>query len=104
MSVQLEAISNHVLFEFVDRVGGREIFDKTKSGIIISGSTADLQRKDRWGLVISVGPEAKAYVSEGEYVLIETLQWTNGVEVGGKTYWKTDITKVMAVSDEPALL
>jgi len=96
----LEAISNHILFEFADRIQGKDIYDRTQSGIIIAGTTADQQNKDRWGLVLAVGPDAASEIKVGEYILIERLKWTNGVEVEGKTYWKTDINQVLAVSEE----
>lgn len=95
----LEAISNHILFEFVDRIQGKEIYDRTASGIIIAGTSTGDQNKDRWGHVLAVGPEVTD-VKVGEYILIARLKWTNGVEVEGKTYWKTDINQVLAASEE----
>lgn len=98
--MKLQPILNHVLFEFIDEQKDGMLMDKHSAVIIQTIASATTQNEARWGKVIAVGPKVTCVVAE-EYVLIESQQWTNAVSVGGKKYWKTDVTKLIAASGEP---
>lgn len=97
----LQPIHNHILFQFVDDAVGDSLVTKTKSGIMMSRDMDfDEQRDPRWGKVLAVGPEVDELIKVNEYILIESLQWTPGIEFNGIKLWKTVEPKVLAVSSE----
>lgn len=96
----LKPLKNNVMFEFLDSSGGgkgRFTPRATASGIIMLATTGE-QKKNRWGMVIAAGPDAD--VAPGEYILIESLMWMEGTEVDGVKMWKTDDTKILAVTND----
>jgi co-chaperonin GroES (HSP10) len=100
--VNIKPLKNNVLFKFLDRTGGQQgkFTDRTRSGIILTNLSEGGQKDARWGVVVAVGPDAEQDVQVGEYILIEPMMWTFGVEVEGEKLWKTDPTKIMAVTDD----
>ena len=48
---------------------------------------------------MSVGPDA-VDVQEGDRVLIEALKWSQGIELDGNTYWRTDESQVLAIDED----
>jgi len=88
------------MFQFLDSTGGQKgrFHVSTRSGIIIAPGTVDEQKKARWGKVLAAGP--KAEVKPGEFILIEALMWMEGTEVDGIRMWKTDDSKILAVTDD----
>ncbi len=94
-------LGNNVMFQFLESTGGDKgrFHGVTKSGIILS-PTAEHQRKHKWGRVLFAGP--KAEVKEGDYILIESLMWMEGTKVDGIPMWKTDDSKILAVTDDIA--
>jgi len=93
-------LKSNVMFQFLDETAGakgRFTDRKTESGIIIP--TLDSSQKlPRWGKVIAAGPESE--VKEGEYILIEALMWSFGIEFEGEKIWKTDDSKIMMVTED----
>lgn len=98
--MRLESLGNSVLFEFIDDQKDGMLRDKTTSGIILTAADTTQQNDARWGRVLSVGPQVRD-IEPDEYVLVDALKWTNGVELDGQTYWKTDDTNILAASKEP---
>lgn len=98
----LRPLNNNIMFQFLDSTGGSKgrFTDTHRSGIILVPSV-DSQKKARWGLVLSVGPKVEG-VQPGDYILIEALMWMEGTKVDGVPMWKTDDTKVLAVTDDLA--
>jgi co-chaperonin GroES (HSP10) len=100
----LKPIRNNIVFQFVEQTsGGRFLARKTEAGIIL-GSILDEQSIPRWGKVISVGPdvaEEEASIVPGIFIFIEGGAWTQQITLDdGEKIWKTDVSKVIATSDE----
>lgn len=95
----LKPLGNNVMFSFIDETGGSKgrFHDRpTEAGIILV-SSADSNKKHRWGKVVAAGP--KAEVNTGDYILVEALMWMEGTSVDGVKVWKTDDSKILAVTD-----
>lgn len=95
--MKLIPIKTNVMFRFLDATGGakgRFAGESTSSGIIIP-TLDSAQKIPRWGVVIAAGPESE--VAEGEYILIESLMWSNGSvsEFNGEKVWKTEDKYIM---------
>lgn len=95
----IRPLNNNVMFQFLEETGGAKgrFHATTKSGIILA-TGADHQKRNKWGVVLAAGP--KTTVKPGEYILIESLMWMEGTEVDGVKMWKTDDTKILAVTDD----
>lgn len=72
----------------------------TKSGIIMTNQDASHNHTPKWGKVIKKGPNVSEDIVVGQYVLIEPLQWTLGTKFEGVQMWKTDESKIIAMSTE----
>ena len=96
------ALRNNILFQFLDKTEGKEgtFSERTRSGLIIPKLQAT-QKGERWGKVISVGPDVDGIV-EGDFILIEPLMWTVNGRSDGEKFWKTNTDKVMVVSNDEA--
>lgn len=105
----LKAIANHVIFVFEDELRmksmegsdkkERHFVEKTNSGIEIVTTNESLNNP-RWGFVVAIGPRCDKDIKVGMRILIEPLKWTNGVEVGGDWFWRTNDENVMAIDDD----
>lgn len=96
----LKPLKNIVMFTFLDETGGAKgAFSAAlaESGIILPASVS-LQKTHRWGRVVAAGPEAE--VVEGDLILVEALMWMEGVKFDGRKVWKTDDSKILAVTDD----
>jgi len=96
----LKPLKNIVMFTFLDETSGTKgVFNAAlaESGIILPAAVS-LQKTHRWGRVVAAGPEAE--VVEGDLILIEALMWMEGVKFEGQKVWKTDDTKILAVTDD----
>lgn len=95
----LRPLNNNVMFKFLDSTGGQKgrFHGTTLSGIIIP-PTVNNQKIARWGVVVAKGP--KAEVEVGDYILIEALMWMEGVKFEDELIWKTDDTKILAVTND----
>lgn len=92
----ITALSNTILFTFVDQVNSQGMFERenTETGIILNTSVDDSAGQPRWANVKHVGPDCT--VTPGQQILIPNLRWTNHIEVDGKKMWKTDQTQIAA--------
>lgn len=95
---KIRPLRNNVIFKFLDdRISNQGAFiEQTRSGIIIP-LTQRTQKVHRWGVVVAAGPEAE--VVEGDFILIESLMWMEGVKVDDEMVWKTDDSKILAVTN-----
>lgn len=98
--MELRALKKSVVFQFLDDTTNKfgMFQDKTSSGIIL---TADhkIQKKGRWAKVFKVGDEVPGIVP-GDYVFLQPLMWTTFFIFEGQKYWKSDVSKVLAISKE----
>jgi co-chaperonin GroES (HSP10) len=97
----LKPLRNNVMFKFLDETAGKKgAFTETSISGIIIPRTNSTQKVSRWGQVYAAGPDAD--VVAGDYILIEALMWMEGVVYEGEKIWKTDDTKILAVTDDRA--
>jgi co-chaperonin GroES (HSP10) len=100
----IKPINTKILFQFVEDLNNHSFHQQTKSGLMIVQNKDEQVKKNRWGKVLAVGPEASDLIETGEYVFIEALGWTNGItlEDGDDTQrvWFTDLEKVICVTPE----
>lgn len=94
----ITVIENGIIFKFVEDITNKAFDNKTSWGFEIRDRTNDMKRP-RWGVVERIGPKV-TQVAEGDYILIENLQWTNALEYKNDKFWKTNETKVIMVSKE----
>lgn len=101
--MRLEPLDNSFLFSFfVDHAAGRFI-ERNSGQIILTNQELDTQgSRPRWGKVEAIGPKVKDF-NVGDIVLIEALQWTKEFSVDGKSFWKSDDTKVMALGADESV-
>jgi co-chaperonin GroES (HSP10) len=91
------------MFRFLEETFGKKgaFLEKTTAMGIIIPATTSTQKVARWGEVVAVGPDAEAAgLKVGDYILIEPLMWMEGVKVDDKKVWKTDDSKVLAVTND----
>lgn len=96
----IRPLKNNVMFRFLDHTGGAKgrFTDTLRSGIIMVPGVAH-QKVHRWGEVLALGPDC-AGLAVGDYILIEALMWMEGTKVEGVPMWKTDDTKILAVTND----
>ena len=98
---EVSVLDDGIIFKFLEKISAKMFDNTTTWGFVIRDATDDVKRP-RWGVVERIGPKV-TQVSVGQYVLIENLQWTNGLEYNGDKFWKTNESKLMMVSDEKPL-
>jgi co-chaperonin GroES (HSP10) len=91
-------IRNSILFAFVDDTAGGKFITKTRSGILTTNQDVMSQPGPRWAKALAVGP-ACTEVRNGDLILIESLMWTKGFEHDEVKIWKTDESKILAITD-----
>lgn len=97
--MNIRAIHNQILFQFLDKVTFDGFFEeeKTSSGLVILGGFDTSAKTSRWAKIISLGPAcSKILKKEGCEILIENLKWTKGVPLDGEMLWKTDEDMLLA--------
>lgn len=89
----------NILFAFLNNTDSSSgmFKDATASGIILS-TILDTQTGGRWAKALLVGPDS--IVKAGQHIFIKPLMWTIGFTFDSIKIWKTDDTKILAVSDE----
>ena len=102
----LRALRNGIIFQFEEKVtkSKHSTFEgeETDWGFKLNNNFDESSKHPRWGIIVVVGNEVvDKGLEPGARILIEALKWTNGVEVEGETYWKTDEDHVLA-TDEAA--
>jgi co-chaperonin GroES (HSP10) len=99
--MKVEAIANHIIFQFVDEIVGGQFRTTSESGIIVElGNHESSSGRGRWGKVLSKGPRVSDQVKEGEYVFIEKLMWTAHVTLNKEKLWMTTEEKVLLSGPE----
>ncbi len=95
----LRPLRNNIIFQFLDETAGSKgaFTESTISGIIIP-RTNSTQKVHRWARVVAAGPDSE--VAPGDYILIESLMWMEGVKLDDEKVWKTDDSKVLAVTND----
>lgn len=98
--MSLTPINDSFLFEFTNEVRDGKFIEKSRSGFILTNQTLDEQVKyARWGRVLAIGKDVQDF-KVGDLALIEQGQWTTSVKFEGQSYWKSDESKVIAVSND----
>ena len=98
--MKIRALGDSILFEFVDESRHGMFAPKLSDTILVTTPTIDKQDDARWGIVVAAGPEVGEEIEIGKFILIDSLKWTTGVNVGdGKKVWKTTYPHVSAISD-----
>jgi co-chaperonin GroES (HSP10) len=99
--MQLKAIKNHIIFQFVDEVDSKGRFvETTKWGFQIPGHFDNSAKTPRWADVVKVGPECEG-VKAGQQILINALKWTPSFKFNDNRMWRTDEEQVAAVRTSP---
>lgn len=91
--MNIRAIHNHILFQFLDRVTANGQFEeeRTTGGLFLISDHDKSAKNARWAKIISLGPECSNLLRvEGCEILIDNLRWTKGVPFNGETIWRTD--------------
>lgn len=99
----LKPLGNAFLFSFFSTTSGGKFIERNSGKIILTNQDLDTQGKyARWARVEAVGSDVKDF-GVGDIVLIEALQWTKEVKFEGKSYWKSDDTKVIAIGQDESV-
>ena len=98
---KIQALGSVVLFIFLDETSGAKGAFVEKHGTLIIPQTRSTQKVARWGEVVALGPKAQAAgLKIGDFILIEALMWMEGIKFEGQKIWKTDDSKILAVSND----
>lgn len=97
---KLKPLFNYVLFIFLEDTGGQKgrFHEQIRASGIIIPPTMSGQKVARWGQVFAAGPDAE--VKEGDYILVESLMWMEASKWEDGKIWKTDDSKILAVTDD----
>lgn len=97
----LRPLNNVVMFKFIEETGGSKgrFAERVRESGIIIPSAVTAQKVARWGEVISVGPKVDG-LAPGDFILVEALMWMEGIKFEGEKMWKTDDSKVLAVTND----
>lgn len=99
---RISVIEDGVIFKFVEDITNKTFENKTDWGFIVKDRNNDMKRP-RWGKVCAIGPKVTQF-DVGDFVLIEHLQWTSGLNYNGDKFWKTNESRVIMTSkSEPKL-
>ena len=99
----LKPLGKFFLFSFLNDTAGGKFIERNRGMIILTNQDLDLQGKfARWAKVEAVGDDVKDF-GVGDIVLIEALQWTTEVKFEGKSYWKSDEDKVIAIGEDESV-
>ena len=91
--MNIRAINNHILFQFIDKIKNNGQFDEgtSKQGIILNANHQDSSKQPRWGKIISIGPDCSDELRvPGCEILIDNLRWTPGTKFNKTVLWRTD--------------
>lgn len=99
----LRPLHNSFLFSFLADTAGGRFIERNSGSIILTNQDFDTQGKyARWGKVQAIGPEVEDF-GVGDIVLIEALQWTKEMKFEGQSYWKSDSSKVIAITQDESI-
>jgi hypothetical protein len=95
--MKIEAIQNHIVFKFIDRVtnNGDFVPPTAPGGIELLKSSDDSAGQSRWATIVSLGPECSDELrTPGCEIFVDNLMWTAGVDFDGSKVWRTDESHV----------
>jgi co-chaperonin GroES (HSP10) len=95
----LKAIGNKIIFQFCQETYGGQFHSTTRHGIVIMENADKQLASARWAKVVKTGPRVTDDIKVGDYVLIESLQWTTHQVWNKEKFWMTTDEKILAVSD-----
>ncbi|MBT9138551.1 MAG: hypothetical protein DDT31_01117 [Syntrophomonadaceae bacterium] len=97
----IHPLRNNIIFKFLDSTSGSKgAFTEAPVSRIIIPRTNNTQKVSRWAQVVAAGPNSE--VVPGDFILIEALMWMEGVKLDNDKVWKTDDSKVLAVTKDRA--
>lgn len=103
----LRPIKNSILFQFEDKsvrksdMGrNRSQFAETTDWGFETSSYDESTKKPRWARVKFTGPDVYEDIKIGSRILIEALQWTEGMDFEDEKYWRTNDTKVLIIDED----
>jgi hypothetical protein len=94
----VSVLEDGILFKFIETLSNKSFDNTTDWGFVVKDKTDDFKRP-RWAVAEVLGPTVK-HVQVGDYILIENLQWTNGLDYLGDKFWKTNESRVMMITQE----
>lgn len=99
--MKVKLLGKSILFTFVEDTMNGSFMPSNKGKILIATSK-DIKHshEPKWGKVTHKGPDVDESIKIGNYILIESLQWTQGFDIDDTRYWKTDEDKVLVVSNK----
>ena len=97
----LKPLKNKIFFQFLYDSAGWKFITKTQSGILLTNQDYQANAYNhRWGTITHMGPDVREDLNVGDYILIESLQWSTSTVIDDAKYWMTDDTKIIATSKE----
>jgi co-chaperonin GroES (HSP10) len=98
--MKLRPLRNNVMFQFLEDTGGQKgrFHERARASGIIIPPTMSAQKVARWGRVVAAGPLAE--VKEDDLILVEAMMWMEGSKWENGQVWKTDDTKILAITDD----
>lgn len=96
--MNLRLTKERILFQFLDSTTNGNFKNQTAWGFEFQRKEDEI-KEARWGRVTKIGANV-TQVAPGQYILIEPMMWTTGVDLDGSTYWATAEEKVLLVSDD----
>ncbi len=100
LSTELEALSNHILFQFhdeIDRARKNSFKNKTTWNFELPSNIDDTTKAPRWATIIALGPDVMDDFHVGQVVLIDALKWTRAVMYKGGEFSRTDDRQILAI-------
>lgn len=99
----IKAIHNHIIFKFEQdtikvnegNMNSTAFKEETDWGFEFSKFDESAERP-RWGVIVATGPKTDPVLQVGMRILIDHLQWTNGIQFEQSTIWRTDDNHVLA--------
>lgn len=99
----LRPLGKYFLFEFFATTYGGKFVDRNSGQIILTNQDISTQAtQSRWVKVIAIGEQVTDFAA-GDIVLVEALQWTLEMKFEGKSYWKSDESKVIAIGEDESV-
>jgi len=95
---EINVLEDGIIFKFIENLSNKSFDNKTQWGFVVKDKTDDFKRP-RWAVAMRLGPKVR-HVKVGDYILIENLQWTTGLDYKDDKFWKTNESRVMMVSDK----
>ena len=101
--MQPHALKKNILFEFLDSTGGAKgaFSERSKGAIFIPTVQSGQTTENRWGKVLSVGPDVHG-LQAGDYLLIAAQKWSSAEQFGDRKIWRTidESDCVLAVTND----